>query len=730
MTTTTFGIGGMHCASCVARNERALNKLPGVRKVTVNLATHNARVEYDESSISEKTIRDAVIGGGYQILANDRPDERKIRTASELATARLRAYGAIALTIPVAVLAMGGVELPWSYGGHNASVWVQALVSFIVIIGFGWQFHIGAVRQALNAAANMDTLISLGTLAALFYSVSAMTQGLDHFYFETGAVITALILLGRYFEASSRGKASAAIERLMELGSKRAFVIRAGVESEVAVEDVVINDLLQVRPGEKIPVDGVVIDGASSVDESMLTGESMPLAKSAGDRVFGATVNLAGAFKMRATKIGQDTVLAQIARMVAAAQDNKAPIQNLVDRVAGIFVPVVLAIAAMTATGWYIATNDIYASILPAVAVLVIACPCSLGLATPTAIMVGTGVGARRGILIKDGESLERGRRIDVVLFDKTGTLTEGKPRVRNIKAFANATDNDVLRLAAAVENLSEHPLAKAIIAAAQGRQLPLAHVEGFVSVSGKGASGILPVGKITVGSPQWVQSNGVALESSRDQIADWQSNGNTVVAVVRDSELIGLIAISDRLKADAGKAIEALQALGIETVMLTGDNERAARAIAREIGIENIRAEILPGDKAREVERYQQSGKRVAFVGDGINDAPALAAADLGIAMGTGTDIAIESGHIVIVQGSPLKVLEALSLSKRTFRTIQQNLFWAFFYNIAAVPLAAFGMLNPMIAAAAMGISSVSVVANSLRLRHARFSTQGHGPQ
>ncbi len=471
MKTTTFGIGGMHCAACAARNERVLQKLTGVRNAAVNFATRKARVEFDDTALSESTLHEAVIKGGYEVLTSEFAQDHKERTQRELQTARLRAFLALALAAPVVVLAMFEIELPWSINGHNVSVWLQAILSSVIILGLGAEFHQGMLRQTRNGTANMDTLISLGTLAALFFSLWAMSMGEHrHFYFETGAVIAALILLGRYFEARSRGQASEAIEKLIELGAKTAYLLGEGGIRDVPIEAVKVGDVLLVKPGEKIPVDGEVTSGVSSVDEAMLTGESMCASKKPGDTVFGATINVSGAFEMRATKVGQDTTLAQIVKLVADAQGNKAPIQKLADRVSGIFVPIVLAIAFATALGWYLVTGDVYQSIIPAVAVLVIACPCSLGLATPTAIMVGTGLGAKRGILIKNGEALERGQKIDLVLFDKTGTVTQGRPQVTAIEPFgADVTTEDVLGVAASLEKLSEHPLAHAVVRAASG---------------------------------------------------------------------------------------------------------------------------------------------------------------------------------------------------------------------------------------------------------------------
>jgi Cu+-exporting ATPase len=717
-TTATFAIGGMHCAACAVLNERTLRKMPGVLEANVNLGTRRARIAFDEKAVTEAALRAAVIDNGYEVLPEDEAADPSRLMQKEVRTAKQRAFWAIGLGAPVMMLAMADIHLPWSYLGRNLSVWLQAILSSAVILGLGFDFHRGMVAQARNLAANMDTLISLGTLAALLYSLWGMWIGSHHLYFETGAVIAALILLGRYFEARSRGQAGEAVAKLMELGAKTARVIESGAERDIPIEQVKAGDVLLVRPGEKIPVDGTLTQGVSSIDEAMLTGESMPVTKGVGDEVFGATINLSGAFQMRATKVGRDTVLAQIVRMVSEAQGNKAPIQKLADTVSGIFVPVVLGIALATAVGWYLFTGDLSQSFVPAVAVLLIACPCSLGLATPTAIMVGTGVGARRGILIKNGEALERARRIDVVMLDKTGTLTEGRPKVTEVIALeAEIALDMVLRLAASLERLSEHALGQAIVHAAQEKGLTTESVEDFANVAGSGVKGRIENASVLVGNARLMRDEGIGLGETLTQIEAHQAKGQTVVVVARNGQPIGLIEIADTLKSDAKEAIAELRAEGIIPVMITGDNRKAAEAIARQLNIEHAFAEVLPQDKARHVQRLQKEKKRVAFVGDGINDAPALAQADLGIAIGTGTDIAIEAGNIVLVKGSPLKIIEALRLSRLTFRTIKQNLFWAFFYNIAAIPLAAFGLLNPMIAAAAMALSSVSVVGNSLRI-------------
>ena len=715
----TFGIGGMHCAACAHRNERALKKLHGVREAAVNFGMRNARVEFDAAAVTERALHDAVVGNGFQVLTSEFAQDNRERGRQELAQARWRAFLALFLALPVALLAMLEIELPWTLFERNASLLIQAGLSTAVILGLGWGFHRGMLQQAVRGAANMDTLISIGTLAALLSSAWALYAGGQHLYFETGAVIAAFILLGRYFEARSRGQASAAIEKLVDLGAKTAHLIRDGHELEIPIDDVQVGDVLLVKPGEKVPVDGKIVAGRSSVDEAMLTGESMPVTKTVGDDVFGATINISGAFRMQATKIGQDTTLAQIVKLVADAQGNKAPIQKLADRISGIFVPIVLGIAVLTAAGWYFATGDLQQSLIPAVAVLVIACPCSLGLATPTAIMVGTGLGARRGILIKNGEALERGEKIDVVMFDKTGTLTEGRPKVTQVIATnAQIGEAGVLTLAASLEQLSEHPLAQAIVSAARERGLSLDAVDGFESLAGKGVRGTIAGDAVMVGSPRLLREAGVSVAGLQGEIEEREAAAQTVVAVLRNDELIGIIAIADTLKEDAKAAVERLRANGLPTAMITGDNSKTAQAIAQQAGIDQVFAEVLPQEKAEKVRLLQQQGRRVAFVGDGINDAPALAQADLGIAIGTGTDIAIEAGNIVLVKGHPLKVVEALTLSRLTFRTIKQNLFWAFFYNVAAIPLAALGLLNPVIAAAAMAVSSVSVVGNSLRIK------------
>lgn len=719
MKKINFSIVGMHCSSCSIRNEEALKKIPGVASATVNYATHSAFVEYDESLATEQMLYDAVIKNGYKVLSEENKKEHEHMAHTEMASARVKAFTALILAAPVLVLAMGGIELPLEVAGQNMSIWIQTVLGSIVILALGWEFHDGMVRQALQRAANMDTLISIGTLAALGYSFWALAAGEKELYFETGAIITALILLGRYFEVKSRGQASAAIEKLLELGAKNARVIVNGAEREIPIAEVKVDDVLLVKPGEKIPTDGIIVSGSSSLDESMLTGESMPIGKKESDEVFGATININGALHVRATKVGENTALAQIVRIVTEAQSAKAPIQKLADKISGIFVPVVLVIAGVTAGVWYLLTGDITASVIPAVAVLVIACPCALGLATPTAIMVGTGTGAQKGILIKNGEALERGKKIDVVMFDKTGTLTEGKPRVTDVVSCAEGIVSEALiSLAASIEALSEHPLAQAIVSLAKEKNIQTKEARDFESLSGKGVMGRVNGEMIRIGTTRHLKEAGIDTTRCEEDRTRLENEAKTVVGVARENNLIGLIAIADTLKEDARDAIVRLREKGIATVMITGDNTRTAQAIAENLGIAEVFAEVLPEEKQLKVKEKQKEGMKVAFVGDGINDAPALVQADLGIAVGTGTDIAIEAGNIVLVKGSPAKVAEALVLSQATFRTIRQNMFWAFGYNVAAIPLAAFGLLNPIVAAGAMAFSSISVVLNSLRLK------------
>ncbi|NQV89392.1 MAG: copper-translocating P-type ATPase [Parcubacteria group bacterium] len=697
---TTFKVVGMHCASCAVNIESEFNKTDGVKSANVNYTLAQAAVEFDEPATME-TLHGIVKDLGYSVqMAGEEKSEHDHHGKK----ASQRAWIALGLAAPTFVMGMMGVY-----------PWVQGIIATIVVLGPGMEFHKATWAQLKRRKANMDTLITMGTGAALIFSWWQLPLGGD-VYFETAAIITAFILLGRFFEARAKGRASKAISSLLELGAKMAHKMVDGQAQDVPVEDLVVGDTVLVKPGEKVPLDGVIVSGQSSLDESMLTGESAAVSKTDGDKVFGATVNQQGALTIQVSATGGDTVLAQIVRLVEEAQQQKAPVQKLVDKISGIFVPIVIAISAITFVVWYMITGDINASFIPAVAVLVIACPCALGLATPTAILVGTGRGAKEGILIKSGEALERNRHLDVVLFDKTGTLTQGRPQVTDM-----TMDDNGLALVAALESSSEHPLAQAVVRSARDKKLPLGDAQKVQSVTGKGIEGIVDGKTVRVGSPSWIAED-VSIESITEKIKELQAQAKTVVVATADGKLLGALAIADAVHEHAKQAVASLTKMGLTVVMVTGDNQATATAIASELGIEHVEAEVLPGEKLDVVKRWQDQGMRVAFVGDGINDAPALTQADLGIAMGTGTDVAIEAGQIVLVGGGPEKVVAGIRLATATYRSIKQNLFWAFFYNVIAVPLAAVGLLNPMIASAAMAFSSISVVLNSLRIRRARL--------
>ncbi|MDP2632062.1 MAG: copper-translocating P-type ATPase, partial [Candidatus Uhrbacteria bacterium] len=615
-------------------------------------------------------------------------------------------------------IAMFQIEILGEVVGIVASHWVQAILASIVVLGPGMTFHKTTFKQFLRLRANMDTLITLGTGAALLFSWWQMFVG-GELYFDAAAIIIGFILLGRYFEALSKGRAGEAVKKLLELGAKTAHRLKVdGSVEEVSVEDLKIGDNVLVKPGEKIPLDGQVLEGESSVNESMLTGESLPVTKRKGSKVFGATVNQQGALTIIVEQVGENTVLAQIIRLVDEAQETKAPIQRLVDKISGIFVPVVIAISIITFFVWLGITGDVSLALIPAVTVLIIACPCALGLATPTAILVGTGRAAREGVLIKGGEALERGRDLDVIMLDKTGTLTEGVPKVTDMITAKGASESQLLEFAAGLEAYSEHPLARAIIEEAYKKDLKPPVVKNFISVTGRGIKGDLLGKEALLGNPAFMEESKIDLREMQDDLVRLQDEGKTVVILAYKKKALGLIAIADIAKDKARDSVEKLKRMGLEVMMLTGDNRRTAEAIGKVLGIEQIEAEVMPEEKLAIVKLWQQKGKRVAFVGDGINDAPAIVQADLGIAIGTGTDVAIEAGQIVLVSGGPEKVVAAIQLSRRTDRIIKQNLFWAFFYNTVSVPVAALGLLSPIIASAAMAFSSVSVVLNSLRIR------------
>jgi Cu+-exporting ATPase len=748
-----FRVEGMHCGACSAAVERTLNRIEGV-EATVSLPAESATVRYDPETIDVEELTGAVADAGYRLERRDtsgdraaRERERLRRDEEKVRLARRRMITAWALTVPI----MAWMVPEMAFG----VLWPTPLVFDLGLLLLAAPVLLGPGRPTLRSgiaglrhrSPNMDTLIALGSVAAVITGLFAVAHRLGvgpmiMNYAGVGAMIVAIHLTGRYVETRARGRTSAAIQKLLSLEARTARVLRDGDEVEVPVSGLAVGDVMVVRPGEKIPTDGIVVGGSSAVDESLATGESIPVDKEEGDAVIGATVNRQGVLRIRATGVGEDTFLAGVVRMVEQAQGSKVPIQEFADRVTAVFVPVVLTIAALTLVAWllipgpFVAVAERASELLPwvhadldrvslaafaALAVLVIACPCALGLATPTALMVGTGMGAEHGVLIRDGAAIQTLEGADVVVFDKTGTVTRGAPELTDVEAL-DGDSGELLRRAAAVEAASEHPLGAAVAAAARERGLRASPVEAFEARTGLGVVGTVDGRRILVGSARLLAGEGVPVEALAGRAEALESRGRTVMLVAVDGEPAGLVAVADRVKEDSREAIRRLHELGLRTVMLTGDNERTATAVAAEVGIDEVRAGLLPDDKVKEIRRLQAGGATVAMVGDGINDAPSLTQADVGIAIGTGTDIAIESADMTLVHGSLTGVVRAVRLSRATFRKIRQNLFWAYFYNTIAIPVAVLGLLHPILAEAAMAGSSITVVANANSLRRARI--------
>lgn len=736
-----FVIDGMTCAACALTVENAVKKLDHVNSAVVNLTTEKMTVDYNPDLVSEKEIEKAVADAGYSASVFD-PTKSQSERQSEATQNMWHKFLLSALfAIPLLYISMGSMVGLWvpeiiSMSAHPLNFALIQLILTLPVMYFGRRFYVNGFRSLFKGHPNMDSLVALATTAAFVYSLYGVYHiilGHSHhahmLYFESVAVILTLITLGKYFETLSKGRTSDAIQKLVKLSAKEATVIRDGVEQAVAIEDVRVGDLILVKPGEKIPVDGSVVSGHSAIDESMLTGESIPVEKATEDKVYGASINGQGALIIRAEKVGDETLLAQIIKLVEDAQQTKAPIAKIADKVAGVFVPTVIVIALVTFIFWYLIMGQTFVFALQvAIAVLVIACPCALGLATPTAIMVGTGRGAENGILYKRGDTLENAHHLDTIVFDKTGTITQGKPQVVDILAYQGDKDK-LLAQVASIEKLSEHPLSQAIVEKASADKLALTEVTQFKSLTGFGLQADIDGQTVYVGNRKLMEKNQVDLTASQEAVLAATQKGQTPIYISANAQLLGLITVADLLKADSKETVAKLQEKGIDVVMLTGDNSKTAQAIAKQAGIKNVISEVLPDQKSQAIQDLQSQGKMVAMVGDGINDAPALAVADIGIAVGSGTDIAIESADIILMKPEISDVLKALSISRLTIKIIKENLFWAFIYNILAIPVAMgllylFGgpLLNPMIAGLAMGFSSVSVVLNALRLKYIKL--------
>ncbi len=747
MDTLSLKLRGMSCASCANNIEEAIRSVPGVSDCNVNFGVEQATIQYDPKRTNLETIQAAIDAAGYssyplqeqEMITGEDDVEKNAREAELRTLTRKIVVGAILSTLILlgSISAMTGLKLPWIRTLWLDNPWVQLALATPVLFWCGADFFKNAWKAFKRHTATMDTLVAIGTGAAYFYSLFATvfpgfftSAGLmPDVYYEAAAVITTLILLGRLFENRAKGQTSEAIRKLIGLQARNAKVIRDGQEIDVPIQEVQIGDVILVRPGEKIPVDGEVIEGASNVDEAMVTGESLPVKKQPGDEVIGATINKTGSFKFRATRVGKDTFLSQIVKMVQQAQGSKAPIQRLADQVTGWFVPAVIAIAIASFVIWFNVMGNLTLALITTVGVLIIACPCALGLATPTSVMVGTGKGAENGILIKGAESLELAHRIQTIVLDKTGTLTQGKPTVTDfvtVNGTANSNELKLLQSAASVERNSEHPLAEAVVRYAQSQQVELTEAKKFEAIAGSGVQGIVLDHLVQIGTQRWMEELNIDTRTLQERKTSMEAAGKTAILIAVDGKIQGLMGIADALKPSSVAVVRTLQKLGLEVVMLTGDNRKTAEAIASEVGITRVFAEVRPDQKASQIQALQAEGKIVAMVGDGINDAPALAQANVGIAIGTGTDVAIAASDITLISGDLQGIVTAIQLSRATMQNIRQNLFFAFIYNVAGIPIAAgvlfpvFGwLLNPIIAGGAMAFSSVSVVTNALRLRN-----------
>ncbi|CAH0293273.1 heavy metal translocating P-type ATPase [Priestia megaterium] len=728
-----FAITGMTCAACSTRIEKGLNKLEGVTKASVNLALETASVEYSPSQIAPQDITQRVekLGYGAKLKSEEREEEQSYRE-KELSKQRGKFWFSFILSVP----------LLWAMVSHFTftsfiplphmlmNPWVQLALATPVQFVVGKQFYVGAFKALRNKSANMDVLVALGTSAAYFYSLYFSLKSLgssahtNQLYYETSAILITLILLGKLFEANAKGRSSEAIKKMMGLQAKTAVVIRDGAEVEIPVEEVQKGEFIFIKPGEKVPVDGEIIEGQSALDESMLTGESVPVDKNIGDKVIGATLNKNGFLKIKATNVGRETALAQIIKVVEEAQGSKAPIQRLADYISGIFVPIVVGIALLTFFVWYIwiAPGEFAPALEKLIAVLVIACPCALGLATPTSIMAGSGRAAEFGILFKGGEHLEATHKIDTILLDKTGTVTNGTPELTDVRIAQDYEENELLQLVASAERLSEHPLAQALVAGIKNKGIEIQDPLSFEAIPGYGVKATVQERELLVGTRKLMNQHKVNIDTALEEMTNLEREGKTVMLVALDGKYAGMLAVADTIKVTSKEAVSRLKEMGLEVMMITGDNRQTAQAIAMQAGIEHVIAEVLPEGKAEEVKKLQQQGKKVAMVGDGINDAPALALADIGMAIGTGTDVAMEAADITLMRGDLMSIADAIEMSRKTISNIKQNLFWAMGYNTLGIPIAAVGLLAPWVAGAAMAFSSVSVVLNALRLQRVRL--------